>query len=510
MTSGWNFSIQKTGPPRRRGRRFFGSFLSVTGIILLSKVLGFVKQMAIASAFGTNGETDLINLATSFTGNSQYLLVQSVLTAFLPVYIHIQNEREAGRFASDALKAVTVIACGAVGVVLLTAPLVARFIAPSYGPEASEQLAMWLRLLAPVLFLFLWIAVFQSLLDAHKRFFPGQMEGLNQSVILLLLLPTLAPRLGPKTLAVGLVIYTVWNAVFLAVLGWRYRSPSKGNPFRNPVVRELLRLMAPMLLGQSLMYINQLVDKSLASGLPAGTVTAMSYAGVLSDLVGTFVAAFCSMLFSYITTQISQGDEERAARLAVRSTSLLILAFLPVSVLTVLCAEDIVSAVYARGAFGPESVRHTAAALRGYGFTFVPLVLRDLFGHFQYAYKDTRHPMVNSAVSIALNIVLSIALCPWLGVFGITLATSASVLLCGSMNLLSARRHNTHLGFSWLPQLFPAALGSILCALAALWAKQTFVGLHPFLRFFLTALCGGGAYFVPVLPLLWRLLRKKK
>lgn len=236
----------------------------------------------------------------------------------------------------------------------------------------------------------------------------------------------------------------------------------------------------------------------------------MSYAGGLSNLVGTFVTAFCSMLFSYIATQISKGDEEGAARLAVRSASLLILACLPASILTVLCAEDIVTVVYARGAFGWESVRHTAAALRGYGFMFVPLVLRDLFSHFQYGYKDTRRPMVNSAVSIALNIVLSIALCPWLGVFGITLATSVSVLLCGLSNLRSARRHNARLGLSWLLRLLPAALGGVLCAMAALWANRTFCGLHPLLRLLLAALCGGGAYFIPVLPLLWQLLRNKK
>lgn len=491
------------------GKRFFRVFFSAAGVLLLSKALGFVKQMATASAFGADAETDLINLAAGFIGNSQYLLVQALLTAFLPVYIHIRDEREAGRFASDALKAVAVIASGAIGAILLAAPLAARLIASSYGPEASRQLAMWLRLLSPALLLFLWIAVFQSLLDAHQRFLPGQLEGLNQSVIFLLLLPVLAPRLGPRTLAVGLIIYTAWNAVFLGALGWKYRSPSRGNPFRNPAVRELLRMMAPMLLAQSLVYVNQLVDKSLASGLPAGTVTAMSYAGVLSNLVGTFVTTFCSMLFSYITAQISQGDEEGAARLTVRSASLLILAFLPVSVLTVLCAEDIVTVVYARGAFGRESVRHTAAALRGYGLMFVPLAFRDLFSRFQYSYKDTRRPMINSAVSIALNIALSVALCPRLGVFGITLATSVSVLLCGLLNLTSARRHNAALSFRPLMGLLPwAGAGGVLCALAARWViTGPLAGSAPLLRFTLAALLGFGA-FLPFAALpLWKLLR---
>lgn len=176
-------AVSGAGPPERDGNRFFRAFFSTTGVLLFSKALGFVKQMVTASAFGADTETDLINLATGLIGNSQYLLVQALLTAFLPVYVHIQNEQKAGRFASDALKAVTAIAAGAAGVILLAAPLAARLIAPSYGPEVSRRLAMWL--LSPVLLLSLWIAVFQSFLDAHQRFLPGQLERLNQSIIFL-------------------------------------------------------------------------------------------------------------------------------------------------------------------------------------------------------------------------------------------------------------------------------------------------------------------------------------
>lgn len=168
--------------------------------------------------------------------------------------------------------------------------------------------------------------------------------------------------------------------------------------------------------------------------------------------------------------------------------------------------------VFTRGAFGQENVRQTAAALRGYGFMFVPLTLRDLFSRFQYGYKDTCRPMVNSAVSIALNIVLSVTLSPYLGVLGITLATSASVLLCGLLNLMSAQRHNAARALRPLIRLLPwAGAGGVLCALAAIWARAgPLASPHPLLQFILAALCGVAAYLIPVLPFLWRLLSPKK
>ena len=80
-----------------------GTVFSVTGLLIVSKLLGFVKQMVTASAFGATLETDLINLSQGLIGNIQYLLVQSVLSALIAVYLHTaqQGEDASRRFAFD-------------------------------------------------------------------------------------------------------------------------------------------------------------------------------------------------------------------------------------------------------------------------------------------------------------------------------------------------------------------------------------------------------------------------
>lgn len=490
----------------------FRAFSSVTVLIFLSKIMGFIKQMLVAGTFGATIETDIVNLSEGFIGNIQYVLVQVLLTSFTAAYINMreQGESEAKHFAMDTIKAFSLVAAALAAAIILGAPVVARVLAPSYSPEHSARLAGYLRLLAPALILFVWMAVFHALLNANRRFIPGELTSLNQSVILIVLLLLLRDVMGVQVLLLAFALYHVWNTLYLGISSRRYWGRAPGNPFQNQTVRKLFKSVGSLLLGYSMVYINQQVDNILASGLPAGTVTAMGYAAVLSNLVGTFITSFTSILFTYITTRISREEHEGAASLTVRSASILVLAFLPISILTILCAEDIVSVVYGRGAFGGDGILIAGQALIGYAFMFVPLVLRELFSRFQYGYQDFRRPMVNSAVSIALNIVLSVALCPHLGVFGITLATSVSVLLCGFLNLTSARRHNAALSFRTLIKLLPWALfGGVLCVLAAIWTLRTFSGMHPLLRFLLTVLCGGGAYLIPVSPLLWRLLRKR-
>ena len=490
---------------RLKANRLLRTIFSVSGVILLAKLLGFVKQAVTASTFGATIETDLISLSEGFIGNIQYVLVQVLLTSFTTIYIHAREkeEEQAQCFAMDAVKVFSLIALGLSTAVLLGAPLIARIIAPSYSPELSARLIGYLRLFSPALVLLVWIAVFHALLNAHRRFIPGELTGLNQSVIVIALVLALGKTAGVQILALAFFVYHIWNTLYLGALSRRYWGRPRGNPFQNKEVRQLLQMACPLLLGYSTVYINQQVDKALSSGLEQGTVTAMGYAAVLSDLVGTFIASFSSILFTDVTIHISRGKDVKAAGLTARAAALLALVFLPVSILTALCAEDVVTIVYGRGAFDAAAINTAAQALRGYALSFIPLVLRELFSRFQYGYQDTHHPMVNSSISIALNIALSITLCPWLGVFGITLASSVSVLVCGVLNAVTARRHSRALSFRPLLEVLPwMVAGGLLCVFAAQWGLGALSARSSLIRFVLTALLGFGAYLpVAALPL---------
>ena len=482
---------------------------SVTGLLLVSKLLGFIKQLVTASTFGTTLETDLISLSQDLIGNLQYL--QAVLSALIAVYLHTaqQGEDAAKRFSFDVWKALTVITAGVVLLVELFAPWLARLIAPSYPDEQLVQLSRYLRLFAPVLLLLVWIAVFNGLLHANKRFIPGEMISVHQSLFLIVLTVLLAGRLGVGVLVLAFFASNLWNAGYTALLSRRYWRVSHGSPFRNPAVRRLLRMMLPLLLGYSLVYVNQMVDKALVSGLDAGAVTALGYAAVLSNLVGTFIITFASMLFAYVTSRIAAGDENGAVQLTERTSLLLSVTFLPISILTVLLSEEIVTIVYARGAFDAESVRVCAQALRGYALMFAPMIFQEVYSRFLYGFQDSKKPMVNSSVAAVCNIALSIALCPRFGVAGVTVATSISVALGGALNLYSARREHPELHSAALLRALPWLLvGCAACGVAAHLCAARLAGQSALIRFVLAAMAGFVAYAVAAGPLLLRLWRQ--
>ena len=489
------------------------AFSSVTIVILISKIMGFVKQIIMAGSFGATLETDIINLSEGFIGNTKYALVHVLLTSVTSIYIHIKkdNELEAKRFAVDTGKAFGIISSSVVLLILLFAPALAKLIAPSYTQEASSALAGYLRIYAPTLILFSWSAIFNALLSANKRFIPGQLAGLIQSTILLVLVLTLKPVWGVNVLVVGFIAYIVVDTVFLGAVSKPYWSLSSGNPFARPAVKQQLKMAGPLFLGYSMVYINQMVGKILISQLESGSVTAMGYAASLSDLVSTIITSFCGILAPYITNHVANKEEKSAADIVTQAARVMSIAFLPITILTIICSKDIVSIVFGRGSFNSENVAVAALALSGYAIAFVPSVIRGLHGQIQYSYQNSKAPMINSSVGIVANIVLSIILCPLYGVWGVTFASSVSVIIGAILNVITARKCNSHLRFLPLLRSLPLmVIGGVACAAIAIWIQNASWANSPLLRFGLATVIGGIAYLLIVSPMLLRLLRNHK
>ena len=487
--------------------RLVKNLLSVSGVLILVKALGFVKQMVIAAVFGANTETDLINLSYGFIGNAQYLLVQVMLTAVVSVYIHVkeENEEEAGRFASHTLVVSTAMAAGISALICIFSPWVAKLLAPTYSQELSGQLSFYLRLFSPILIPLVWMAVFHALLNGNKRFIPGQLEGLYQSVALVAVIALGTASLGVDSLTVGYWMYAVTSAFILGVQARRYFSRSGENPFRNPQIQSLLHMIGPLLIGYGAVYINQIVDKVLASGLQSGTVTAMSYAAVLSNLVGTLICSLCSVLYAHITEQISRESKETVARLTEYAALILISILLPITVIAVSQAKDLVLLIYGRGAFDQNAVAMTAQALSGYCLGFIPLALREIYSRIQYGYQDSKRPTLNSVIGIGFNVVLSIMLCPKFGVFGVTFASSVATLVIGVLNIHSARQDAPFLSFGLLWKATPFfVFGGAVTSLLALECRNWFQEFPVFLRLCMSSGCVFLTYVIILSPFVWK------
>ena len=475
----------------------FQAMVSVSGIIVIAKILGFVKRMVTANAFGATIQTDLISISEDLITNIDYLLIQTLSTAFVPTYIvlNTKNPKDSKRFTSNVIKVFLIITMAVALTVIAIGPVIAKILAPSYTPELTARLTVYIRIFAPCIIILIELAVFNSLLKANEIFVPGEMVSIHWSIILISLVLIIGNVVGPDTIVIGFYGYAIFNLIFLTIVSRKYWRIERGNPFKDPAIRQMLKMMGPLILGYSALFINQQVDKIIVSGMSAGTITAMSYATVLSNLITTYMGSLCGVLFTYITKHVAEKADEDASELALKSLKQLVTLLLPISVLTVMNAHDIVTIVFGHGKFDDTAINSCSLALIGYGCIFVPYILREMFNRFQYAYGDSKRPMINSAISIALNIVLSIILSRWLGVLGVTLATSISVLLCGLLNILSARKKNQYLKFGKLLKSVPQWLiGAVLCVTVSILGQNLLSQVHTLIRFAAITVTGLAIY----------------
>ncbi len=486
---------------------------SITGIIVFAKVLGFVKQLIVAACFGATQETDLINLAQGLIGNLEYLFMQIILIAFVTVYISVRNGNGAsGRlFVHQARTLFILVGVLICVVTLLSADVVAKALAPMYSDNLKNQLAMYLRLFSPVLVFYMAIAVDKATLNSNEKYSLGELIGGIQSVTTIVCVIILRARYGVFSLVIGFMLGGLINSAYLAVVSRDARGKfSKEGCFfwKSDAIREMLRLSGPLLVSYSLVYVNQQVDKSLASGLAVGTVTAMGNAAVLSGVVTAVAYSLMMIHYTRATNYIVKKQKENAARITELATVFSVMILFPVTLFTMICSDDISSIVFLRGAYDESSVSLTSVALVGYAPLFLFDTLRVVYEQYHYAYKESKFPMINSSIGIVVNIAFSIVLSRYYGVFGITLSTSIASFITATLNMFTVKRFHKEITYRALCckvlGLIPAFFISVF---AAKWVRNYMSVESHFLRLLIVFAAFITSYTLFAIPIMLNVIK---
>lgn len=478
----------------------------VSVVVLLGKLLGFAREALIAAYYGATWETDAFFFAQNMPGMIFPSVCNSVSTAFLSLYAArlVQEPEEADRYASRMLLASTLLGLALSGLGMALAPVLTPLFAPGFQGEQLALAAALTRLTMGAFVLTMLEYMLNAVLNSKKRFLGPQATGLLYSGTVIALTVLLGPGQRMETLTLVVILGHALQAAAL-VLFCRgcFRPSLRAGPLRRDAV-QLLRLSLPVLLGNAACQLNTIVDQALGSLLPDGSLSALSYAHTLTFLVtSVFIASLSTVLYPTLTADAARGDESAYAARLLQSLCGLTGLLVPVSLLTTLRAQDIVSAVYARGSFKQTAVAYTGAALAGYGLMFIGSGVREVLNRAFYARQDTRTPMVNTLISIGCNIVLSVLLSRRLGLVGIALGTTLANSIAACLLLRDADRKlpGVRLG-SFFSQLWRQLLaGGVMCAALEVFRRTAPLPSLPLFRFVLDTFLGFAVYLAALVPL---------
>ncbi len=280
--------------------------LILTVAALASRLLGWIRLLVIGSQFGASRELDAYFAAFRIPDAIFQLVVAGALSAALiPVFSSYRargQEAEAWRLASSIINLVVIALAGLSLLMAIFAPLLVPIVAPGFDAPTTELTIRMTRvmLLSPVLIGM--GAVVSGILNSYQRFAVPSLAPLAYNLVIILAAIFLAPIMGVEGLAVGVAIGSLAHLVIqlpeLGKVGQRYDLTIG---LRHPGVLKVAFLMGPRMLGLAAGQLNFIVSTILASGLPAGSLTAYNYAFQLSQIpVGVLGVSVAVALFPTI------------------------------------------------------------------------------------------------------------------------------------------------------------------------------------------------------------------
>lgn len=398
----------------------------------LSKLLGFVREMAMAAAFGTGTENDSFLMALTLPNIVVYSLIAWALTTTLiPVYTEVNtNEGEAAGilFVSRALNIVTIFTLLISILGFIFADQIIGLIALGFS-ESSRLLTIQLfRILISIIVFSSIVAVFTGYLQANMRFLAPALVAVPMNLIIIGFLRILSDSWGVYSLAWG---YLIGTAVQILVLvfsamkaGYKYRFSIA---LENQYIKKMTTLILPAAIGGAVGQISQVVDRFMAAGLQRGSISALHFSFKLILFPhDVFILSLSTVVFPVLSQAISNSNPELFRKTLGNWIQIMFSLVIPVTVGFVVLQIPLTQLVYERGSFDQGSTLFTAAALQFYALGLPAFGLRNMLNRAYYAVQDTRTPMINGIIAVILNIILNILLIKPMGHAGLALATSLS------------------------------------------------------------------------------------
>jgi putative peptidoglycan lipid II flippase len=412
-----------------------GKFASVGSATLLSRVLGFGREMLLAAALGAGPVADAFYAAFRFPNLFRRLFAEGALNAaFVPLFakeIEVNGTGGARRFSEEVFGVLFAILLALTILMELSMPLLVRtIIAPGFAddPDKFANTVALSMIMFPYLMCMSLTAMMSGILNSLRKYFAAAIAPVFLNIILIAVL-LYALQSGAEPLATGTSL--AWGVMaagivqLLVVTVAARRSGMKlglRRPRMTANVKRLLVLAAPAAVIGGVTQINLVIGQMIASGKD-GAISVLQYADRVYQLpLGVVGIAIGVVLLPELARALKAQHFKDAGNLQNRSVEFALFLTLPAAAALLTISNELVTVLYQRGAFTAETGITVAGALAIFGLGLPFFVLIKTFTPAFFAREDTATPMRFAMISVATNTALALALFPVMAERGIATA----------------------------------------------------------------------------------------
>jgi putative peptidoglycan lipid II flippase len=419
--------------------RFYRGFATVGSMTILSRVLGFARDVLIAAVLGASAAADAYFVAFRVPNMFRRLFAEGAFdAAFIPLFakrLHGEGAEAARAFAGQALAGLMVLLVAFTVLAEIAMPWVMLLLAPGFSsdPEKFALAVLLARIALPYLPFMSVVALYTGVLNAHGRFAIAAFTPTLLNVVLIAVLLVLIASGGTQQSTVAIALawgITASGVLQVLVVVAAAAKLGMSVPWQRarltPEMRRLAALATPGVIAGGIAQITGVISTIIAT-LQDRVVSWLYYADRLFQLpLGVIGVAVGVVLLPTLSHKLRSGDHAAVLASENRALEFALLLTLPAAVALFLAADPIMRVLFERGAFTAVDTKATAAMLSALALGLPAYVLIKVLHPSFFAREDTRTPMIYAGISMAANVVLSLTLFLLIGATGIALATTLS------------------------------------------------------------------------------------
>ena len=422
-----------------QNRRLVRSTLSMTLPTVLSRILGYLRDMLQAKFLGTGKGMDAYIIASLIPNLLRRLTAEGAMTAaFIPVFAQEKKDKsrdEMWTFANAFFFDLTLILTVLTVLGIVFAPILVKVIAPGYGrvPGKWELTIILTKIMFPYIFMISLAALAMAILNSFKKFFVPAFTPVlfNLAIIMAAVFFAENAREPAYVFAVGVILGGLLQLgiqiPFLRRQGMTFKF---GISFTHPAVKKVVRLMIPGIFGAGIYQINMLISRMIATTLEDESVSALYYASRIEELtLGLFAIALSIALFPTLSDLAARKDIEGMKKTLKYSFKLIFLVTFPAMAGLIVLNKPIIQVLFQRGAFDAHSTALSSWCLLFFAFGLPFISGTKILAPMFFSLKDTKTPVIVASFVMISYIGFSLFLMGPLRAGGIALALSLSSLI---------------------------------------------------------------------------------
>jgi len=474
---------------------------TISGMTMLSRISGLARDTLFARAFGASAYTDAFNIAFRIPNLLRRLFAEGAFSqAFVPILAEYKNQKgeAATKHLIDHVATVLIwimLATTLVGIV--ATPVIVYFIATglAYDQDAFNAGIVMTRIMFPYIGFMAFVALAGGILNTWREFkipaFTSVLLNLAFVVASLFVAPFLKQPIYAMAGAVFVggvlqVLLQIPALINIGMLPRLYLNPMIG--LKDEGVRRVLKKMGPAVFAVSAAQISLLINTNIASRLPHGSVSWLTYADRLMEFPTALLGvALGTILLPSLSNAHAKNDMVEYSALLDWGLRLTFMLALPCAVGLATLSVPLAATLFHYGKFDDVAVSMTARALVAYGIGLIGLILVKILAPGFYAKQDIRTPVKIAIGVLVATQLMNYLFVPWIAHAGLALSIGLGACLNAAFLFWGLRRRNIYTPQpGWGSFLAKLCVSLLLLAVAAIAVSHQFdwVGMraHPILR----------------------------